>query len=176
MSSRPVGRPKNPPNFKELLYKIIPSSSLFTEEELLIFNGLLELYLKDFDESQLSANDLDDIMTIATNKVLEIRILISMKGNPGMQLDASAAIERLRKQTDKLKENLATRRKDRVDPKKYSGLSIVDLAVAFDHNKRDIALHKSEQFNKEDDDLRKSDLLIGNRLDQDAEVFNVEEE
>jgi len=174
--SKPVGRPKNPPKFKDVLYDIIPSASLFSEEELKMFNGLMEIYLKDFDESQLSANDLDDIMSIATNRVLEVRLLQSMRNNTDMQIDASAAIERLRKQTDKLKENLATRRKDRVDPKKYSGISIVDLAVAFDQNKKDHLLNKVAQFEIEDAELKKSEFFIGNKNDQDAEVFDVEED
>jgi len=174
--SRPVGRPKNPPKFKDVLYDIIPSASIFNDEELKMFKGLMDIYLNDFDESQLSANDLDDIMLIATNRVLEIRLLQTMKGNPDMQIDGSATIERLRKQTDKLKENLATRRKDRVDPKKFSGISIVDLAVAFDQNKKDHLLSKVTQFASEDDALRKSELFIGNKNDQDAEVFDVEED
>jgi len=174
--SKPVGRPKNPPKFKDILYEIIPSASLFSEDELKMFNGLMDIYLKDFDESQLSANDLDDIMSISTNKVLEVRLLQSMRNNPDMQIDASAAIERLRKQTDKLKENLATRRKDRVDPKKYSGISIVDLAVAFDQNKKDHLLNKVAEYDAENEALLNSAELVGNRNDQDAEVFDVEEE
>jgi hypothetical protein len=171
---RSVGRPKNPPKFKDVLYDIIPSASIFDDEELKMFKGLMDIYLNDFDESQLSANDLDDIMLIATNRVLEIRLLKTMKGNPDMQIDGSATIERLRKQTDKLKENLATRRKDRVDPKKFSGISIVDLAVAFDHNKKDL-MNKVKQYAVEDMELLTSEEFIGNRNDQDAEVFDVEE-
>ncbi|RLI64884.1 MAG: hypothetical protein DRO67_03510 [Candidatus Asgardarchaeum californiense] len=166
------GRPKNPPKFKEILRDLIPSTDIFEPDELEMFNGLVGLYLNDFDESQLSANDMDDIISISMNRVLEIRLLKTVKGNPDAQMDASTAIERFRKQTEKLKENLATRRRDRIDPKKYSGLSIVDLAVAFDQEKKDDMFNRSTRFIEEENEIRGSELLIGNKEDQDAEVFD----
>lgn len=166
------GRPKNPPKFKEILRDLIPSTDIFEPDELEMFNGLVGLYLNDFDESQLSANDMDDIISISMNRVLEIRLLKTVKGNPDAQMDASTAIERFRKQTEKLKENLATRRRDRIDPKKYSGLSIVDLAVAFDQEKKDDMFNRSTKFIEEENEVRGSELLIGNKEDQDAEVFD----
>jgi len=170
-----LGRPKKPPKFKQILRDLIPSTDIFEEDELDMFNGLVALYLRDFDESQLSANDMDDIISIAMNRVLEIRLLKTVKGKPGAQMDASTSIERLRKQTEKLKENLATRRKDRIDPKKYSGLSIVDLAVAFDKKKKDEMFMRAAKFEEEEREVMGSDLLIGNRNDQDAEVFSNED-
>lgn len=168
------GRPKNPPKVKEIFNNLIPSADIFDAKELEIFNGLVALYMNDFDESQLTANDVDDISSVAMNKVLEIRLLKASRESTDLQIDTSTAIERLRKQTEKLKENLATRRKDRVDPKQYSGLSIVDLAVAFDQNKKDQLLGKVLEYENENNLLRNSDELIGNRNDQDAEVFDVE--
>ena len=170
-----LGRPKKPPKFKQILRDLIPSTDIFEEDELDMFNGLVALYLRDFDESQLSANDMDDIISIAMNRVLEIRLLKTVKGKPEAQMDASTSIERLRKQTEKLKENLATRRKDRIDPKKYSGLSIVDLAVAFDKKKKDEMFMRAAKFEEEEREVMGSDLLIGNRNDQDAEVFSNED-
>jgi hypothetical protein len=168
------GRPKNPPKFKELLQKFIPASDIFTDDELLMYEGLVGVYLKDFDESQLTANDVDDIMSIAMNRVLEIRLLKASKNDSGMQMDASTAIERLRKQTEKLKDNLASRRKDRIDPKKYSGFSIVDLAVAFDMDKKEEAMERIAQFKKEEDEVLKSELLTGNRNDEGADIIEEE--
>jgi hypothetical protein len=176
MATRGRGRPKNPPNFKEILNSLIPASDIFTEDELQIFNGLVNLYLQDFDESQLTANDMDDIISIASNRVLEIRLLKAAKDNTDMQIDASTAIERLRKQTDKLKESLAARRKDRIDPKKFSGLSIVDLVVAYDEEEKRKKFGRTQGFLAEEEEAKKSELLIGNRLDQDAEVFDKDEE
>ena len=169
------GRPKNPPKFKELLQKLIPASDIFEENELVMYEGLIGIYLKDFDESQLTANDVDDIFSIAMNRVLEIRLLKASKGSANMQIDTSAAIEKLRKQTEKMKDNLAARRKDRIDPKKYSGFSIVDLAVAFDTEKKRESMERIGQFREEDDEIVKSELLIGNKNDEDAELVNTEE-
>ncbi len=173
--TRPRGRPKNPPKFKDILNDLIPAADIFEPQELEMFNGLVGLYLNDFDESQLSANDMDDIVSISMNRVLEIRLLKTAKGNPDAQIDASIAIERLRKQTEKLKENLVTRRRDRIDPKKYAGLSIVDIAVAFDEEQKKTMYDKALEYAAEDAELRESELLIGNREDQDADVFDRDE-
>ena len=168
------GRPKKIPKFKDLLRNTIPAADIFDESELATYEALVGIYLKDFDESQLTANDMDDIMSIAMNRVLEIRLLRASKGDAAMQIDASTAIERLRKQTEKLKDNLAARRKDRIDPKKYSGFSIVDMAVSFDMEKKREVMERASNMVVKEEEVKKSDLLIGNRNDEGADV--VEEE
>jgi len=169
------GRPKKPPKFKEILESLIPSDDIFEPEEKKMYDGLISVYLQDFDEEQLTANDMDDIMSIAMNRVLEIRLLKAGKGSTIAHIDSSAAIEKLRKQTEKLKENLASRRKDRIDPKKYSGFSIVDLAVAFDSEKKDALLERTSAFKVEEDEVSGSDMLIGNKSDEDADVITEED-
>jgi len=169
---RGPGRPKNTPSYKELLSEFIPSADIFDENEKKMYDGLVAIYLKDFDEDQLTDNDMDDIISIAMNRVLEFRLLKSSKGNSDKHMDASSSIERLRKQTDKLKENLASRRKDRIDPRKYIGFSIVDLAVGFDADKKKESYAKAEGFRFEEHDLLKSDLLIGNKDDEDADIVD----
>jgi hypothetical protein len=168
---RGPGRPANTPSYKELLSEFIPAADIFDDIEKKMYEGLIAIYMKDFDEDQLTANDMDDIISIAMNRVLEFRLLKSSKGNADKHMDASASIERLRKQTDKLKENLATRRRDRIDPKKYSGFSIVDLAVGFDADKKSEVYAKSERFRTEESDVLDSELLVGNRDDEDAEII-----
>lgn len=175
MGNNKRGRPKNPPKFKELLQQYVPTADIFTEEELKMYEGLVDVYLNDFDEDQLTASDMDDIMSVAMNKVLEVRLLKLSKNNTGNQVEASKAIEALRKQTEKFKENLASRRKDRIDPRKFSGLSIVDLAVAFDNDKKAKAMEKIDAMRKEEESVLESDLLIGNRQDEDAEVLGEED-
>lgn len=170
MSRRP-GRPKNTASYKDLLSEFIPAADIFDDNEKKMYDGLVAIYLKDFDEDQLTANDMDDIISIAMNRVLEFRLLKTSKGDSDKHMDASASIERLRKQTDKLKENLATRRRDRIDPKKYSGFSIVDLAVGFDSAKKKEIYAKAERFRSEEQGLSDSDLLIGNRDDEDADII-----
>jgi len=175
IKKRPRGRPKNPPKFKELMEELMYTHEIFEPDELKMFKGLSDIYLKDFDEEHLTANDMDDILGIAMNKVLELRLLKASRGKTDMQIDTSAAIERLRKQTEKLKENLATRRKDRIDPKKFGGFSIVDIAVAFDMDRKRDLMDKSFEFKKEEVEALKSELLIGNREDEDAEIVKTEE-
>ncbi len=175
MPKRKRGRPKNPPKFKELLQRYIPAADIFDDDEKRMYEGLVGIYLRDFDESQLTANDMDDIMSIAMNRVLEIRLLKLSKEDPTMQIDASTAIERLRKQTEKLKDNnLAARRKDRIDPKKFGGFSIVDLAVAFDREKKEEALSRVASLEREEAEILKSKMLIGNRNDEDASIIEKE--
>lgn len=174
MVKRGPGRPKNPPKFKELLQRFIPAADIFKDDEREMYEGLVGVYLRDFDESQLTANDMDDIMSIAMNRVLEIRLLKLSKNDPTVQIDASTAIERLRKQTEKLKDNLAARRKDRIDPRKYGGFSIADLAVAFDNERKDEDFERAVRFKKEEEEVSKSKLLIGNRDDEDAEIIEEE--
>jgi hypothetical protein len=169
------GRPKNPPNIAEIVATLLPASDMFNEEEYKLFQGLMDFYMRDFDESQLTSNDLDDIISIATNRVLELRLLKSSKDNTDEHLAVSTSIERIRKQTDKLKENLASRRKDRVDPKKFTGLSIIDLAAAFDEGRKKEKFEKALQLRKEEGDVLKSDVLIGNSQDPDVEILEEED-
>jgi len=142
-----------------------------------MYEGLLSIYLKDFDEDHLTASDMDDLMGIALNKVLEMRLLKDSRGEKvDKLLDTASSIEKLRKQTDKLKDNLATRRKDRIDPKKFSGFSIVDLAVAYDMEKKREMMDKAIKFNKEEEEILESELLIGNSNDPDVESVESEDE
>lgn len=145
--TRKVGRPKNPPKARELLKSIIPVREMFDNDELEIYNSLIDIYLNDFDEEDLTSSDMDDIMTLSTNKVIEIRLLKSSKEDAERHLDYSNSLERLRKQNDKIKDNLSARRKDRINPNEYKGFSIVDLAVAFDDNKK-LQLEEKARKNK----------------------------
>ena len=174
MLKKKRGRPKNIPKFKDLLKETIPASDIFDEGELATYDALVGIYLKDFDESQLTANDVDDIMSIAMSRVLELRLLKASKGDATMQIDTSAAIEKLRRQTEKLKDNLAARRKDRIDPKKYSGFSIVDMAVAFDADKKERLMGRASKMRKREEEVMSSELLVGNRNDEGVDVIEEE--
>ena len=115
-------------------------------------------------------------MGLALNKVLEMRLLKDSKGaKTDKLLDAPASIEKIRKQTEKLKENLATRRKDRIDPKKFSGFSIVDLAVSYDMEKKREMIDKAIKFTKEEEHILDSELLIGNSNDDDIQSIEAED-
>jgi len=172
-----VGRPKNPPTHREMLKDVIPISEIFDEEESKIYNSLVDIYLNDFDKDDLSSGDMDDIMSLAMNKVLELRLLRSSKGDVDRQIDTSQAIEKLRKQTEKIKENLSARRRDRINPNEFKGFSIVDLAVAFDLEKKRRLDEKTKLLKQEEKEAKeeRSDY-VGNRYDADVDQKDFEED
>ena len=162
-----VGRPKNPPKARELLTQIMPVNDMFEEDELPIYNGLIDIYLKDFDEDDLTSSDIDDILTLATNKVIEVRLLKSSKGSAADHLNYSSSMEKLRKQSDKIKDNLASRRKDRVDVNEFKGFSIIDLAVGFDNIKKLKLEAKAVKMREEQEPINK--LLEENTCKDDVD-------
>lgn len=166
-----AGRPKNPPSAKKILKEIIPINDIFNERELYIYNSLVDTYIKDFDEEELSYGDIDDIMTLAMNKVFEVRLLSSSKDSSNKLLDISKSVDALRKQSDNIKENLATRRKDRVNPNEFKGFSIVDLAVAYDNDKR-MKLEEKVRSMKGEQEIAKKVLsdYPGNKYDIEGNI------
>ena len=166
-----MGRPKNPPKAREMLKNIIPVEELFDETELPIYEALVDIYLKDFDNEDLSSGDMDDVMVLAMNRVMEIRLLRTSKGDATAQIDISATIEKLRKQNDKIKESLSSRRRDRIDPSRIKGMSIVDFAVAFEEDKKKQLQDRLEVSSVEElEALKKREEYVGNRYDPDADV------
>lgn len=170
-----MGRPKAPPKPQELLKEVIPINDIFEEDEQKIYHSLVDIYLNDFDKDDLTSSDMDDVMSLATNKVLEIRLLRSSKGNSDKQLDISNAIEKLRKQTEKIKDNLSSRRKDRINPHEHKGFSIIDLAVAFEHEKkRKLAERVKENKAEELESMKEYKEFEGNRFDIDVKIKDEE--
>lgn len=131
-----VGRPKKAPSPEKMLKDILPVEDIFEEDELKMYRELVKVYMADFDAEDLTSSDMDDILDLAKNRVLEFRLLRETKGNPDKQLDVAATIEKLSKKNEKIKESLSFRRKDRINPNEFKGFSIVDLAVAFDMEKK----------------------------------------
>jgi len=166
-----MGRPKNPPKPQEMLKELIPFDDIFEEDEKKIYYSLVDIYLNDFDKDDLTSSDVDDIMSLATNKVLEIRLLKSSKGNADKQLDVSNAIEKIRKQTEKIKDNLSSRRKDRINPHEHKGFSIVDLAVAYDQQrKKRFAERVKANKQEEAEALVEYKKFEGNKNDIDVKI------
>lgn len=173
----PGGRPKNPPKPREMLKEVIPIDDIFDLDEKKIYESLVDIYLKDFDKDDLTSSDIDDVMSLAMNRVLEIRLLKTSKGEPGKQIDASTAIEKLRKQNDKIKDNLSSRRKDRINPNEYKGFSIVDLAVAYEKDKKTSMMKKALDLQKEQKEASKLfDEFTGNRYDMDVQLDGGEDD
>jgi hypothetical protein len=121
----------------ELIEVLIPlRDALENADEETLFFGTVKQFVSDFPKGELNTSDVDDIATLALNRILELRLLRAAKDHPGRILDAAAAIERFRKHSDKIKMHLANRRMDRVDVKNKQSYSIVDLAAAFDDEKK----------------------------------------
>lgn len=120
----------------DFLNNLMPAHKLLKDAgEQKQYWSMINLLLRDFDVDELTASDMHDIIQLALNSVLESRVLEAAKA-PKMVLESAGMIEKYRKQSDKLKEGLASRRRDRVDPKNKTSFSIVDLAVAYDDDRR----------------------------------------
>jgi hypothetical protein len=130
-----------------------------------VFFGTIKFFIKDFPKGELSASDLDDIANLALNRVLELRLLVEAKKNPKRVVDVSSSIEKFRKNSEKIKMGLASRRMDRVDTKNKTSFSIVDLAVAFDESRKKELEDRVKEMDEEelkflkskDDDIKKLD-------------------
>jgi len=151
----------------------IPLDSVFEDEEVDVFKELLETYLKDFEEEELSALDIDDIISLAMNRVQEVRLLTYGKETPSKLIDASQTIERLRKNTEKLKDSLAARRKDRVKNFGRDGLSVVDLVIMYEKERKDALEEKTKAMLREEEQFLLERTDSGNRDDPDAQ--NIDE-
>ena len=177
MGGEGSGRLKNPPKPLKLVKDLIPIDEIFTEPEANIYHDFVDVYLADFDREDLTSGDMDDIMDLAKNRVLEFRLLKTSRDDADRQVDISAALEKIRKENKVLKENLATRRKDRINPNELKGFSIIDLAVAFDDKKKD---KLQEQIRKniveEKAILESRKDYTGNRYDVETELRDTEEE
>ena len=165
------GRPKLPPKPKKMLKEVIPVKDIFNDDELEIYNSLVDAYMADFDEDDLTSSDVDDLLSLCMNKIFEIRLLKGSKDDTDRHIDISATLEKLRRQTEKFKENLAARRKDRIDPTNYNGFSIVDLAVAFDQEKKIKIEEKVRKLKQGEKEIKKKlDEHKGNKHDIDGDM------
>jgi len=165
-----MGRPKKLKPDK-LVKNIIPIDEIFAEQEASIYHDFVDVYLADFEKEDLTSGDMDDIMDLAKNRVLEFRLLKTSRDDVDRQVDISTALEKIRKENKVLKENLASRRKDRINPNEFKGFSIVDLAVAFDEQKKQ-KLREQIRKNKIEEEaiLESRKDYTGNRYDVETEI------
>lgn len=105
---------------------------LYDRKEQEIYYNTLNLFLRDFDIKDLTFSDIDDIITLTLNQVLIYRLMKASRDNPKLVLESSAAVEKFRRQSEKIKGSLANRRVDRIDVKNKKSFSIVDLCAAVD--------------------------------------------
>lgn len=172
-----VGRPAKPPSPKKMLKEVLPIESIFEEDEVILYNQLVSVYLEDFDTDDLTSSDMDDILDLAKNRVLEFRLLKDSKGNADRQLDIAAAVEKLSKKNEKIKESLSSRRKDRINPNEFKGFSIVDLAAAYDNAKKVVINKKVAKLKQEEKEmLEKRRDYSGNKYDIDVKEKRPDDE
>jgi hypothetical protein len=149
-----------PPTFdKSTLISFLPSRRVMKDlEEEIYFYTVLNSFLNDFDLEELSASDIEDVVSLSVNRVLENRLLGLSASDPATLIDVAATIEKFRKHSEKVKGNLASRRSDRIDPKNKQNYSIVDLVYAYDAQKKVEFNDRIEALEKEKGEynLRKS--------------------
>jgi len=116
--------------------EMYPVHDIMGEDEQEIYYKILEMYMKDFDDSSLSAIDIDGILTLAMNRVLEKRLFKSMHEHPSDSSQIMPSIEKLQKQNEKIKESLGQRRKDRIDPREGGDITILDIVNSFDEQRK----------------------------------------
>ena len=119
---------------------------------------------------------MDDILDLAKNRVLEFRLLKESRGDATKQLDTAAAIEKLGKKNEKIKESLSSRRKDRINPNEFKGFSIVDLAAAFNNEKKRKLTEKLQTLKVEQEEmLKKRRNYAGNSKDPDVKELDFDD-
>ncbi len=121
---------------RDTLLKLFPVDELMDPLEQETYYSVLELYLNDFDRESLSAMDLDGILTLAINRVLEKRMLAVLHSRPSTLAEVMPSLQKIQQYSEKIKETLAVRRKDRIDPKTASNYTILDLALKFDADRK----------------------------------------
>jgi len=177
MGGEGSGRKRNPPKPKKILKEIIPINEIFTDTEASLYHDLVDVYLTDFDKDDLTSSDMDDVLDLAKNRVLEFRLLKTSRDSTDRQIDISTAVERIKKENKVLKENLSTRRKDRIDPHEFRGFSIVDLAVAFNEEKKAQLIDRIDMNKlKEQEMIEGREGYSGNRYDHDAKKSDKDED
>lgn len=133
-----------------MIRSFLPDRAVMKDaEEEESFYIILNSFLSDFDLDELSSSDIEDIVSLAVNRVLENRLLALSSSNPNSLMDVSATIEKFRKHSEKVKGNLASRRSDRIDPKSKQNFSIVDLVYAYDAQKKEEFEQRMKDLEKE---------------------------
>jgi len=139
---------------QEQIAAFLPDRKVMKDvEEEKNFYIVLNSFLSDFDLDELSSSDIEDIVSLAVNRVLEYRLLALSATDPNYLMDSAATIEKFRKHSEKVKVNLAARRSDRIDPKNKQNFSIVDLVYAHDAQKKSEFDARIESLTKEKEEF-----------------------
>lgn len=157
------------------IIKLLPIEDMFDPSEQILYKDYLSVLLSDFNVDELSSGDIDDVISMVQMRVLEIRLLKACKNKPTNLLDASMALEKLRRDMQKTKESLGSRRRDRVSIRQRTDISVVDLAALFDNERRAVLDEEEARLNKEEGILvEEFSEFPGNKNDQDADIIEEE--
>ena len=152
----------------DLIAGVFPTYQTLDKKERVIFNNISATYLKDFENEELSYSDMDDVFSLAMNKILELRLLKVNKTKPKALNDLFVPLEKLKKQNEKLKEALSNTRRDRKKQTLKTGVSILDLAAAFDEERQKALEEKEKRLLEKETEFLKNRVPSGNRDDMDA--------
>lgn len=139
--------------FREVVKAFLPERIMMRNaDEEKAFYTILNSYFMDFDTDELKSSDIEDIISLCINRIMENRLLVTSQEDPNMLIDISAAIQKYRQHSEKLKSHLAARRADRIDPRSKQNFSIVDLVNAYDEDKKKFFDSKLKDMRKEEDE------------------------
>lgn len=169
---KPTEEDSETPSKLDSIVDLLPIEDMFDPSEQVLYKDYLTVLLSDFNVDELSSGDIDDVISMAQMRVLEIRLLKACKDKPTKLLDASMALEKLRRDMQKTKESLGSRRRDRVSLRQRTDVSIVDLAALFDNERRAVLDEEEAKLNDEEEILsREFSEFPGNVNDVDADLI-----
>lgn len=151
-----------------LIDNVFPTYQTLDKKEQIIFNNISATYLKDFENEELSYSDMDDVFSLALNKILELRLLKRGKNKPTMLSELFVSLEKIKKQNEKLKESLATTRKERKKHTLKQGVSVLDLAAMFDEERKAKLEKKEKGLLEREEEFLKNRTAKSNKDDLDA--------
>lgn len=151
-----------------LIDNVFPTYQTLDKKEQIIFNNISATYLKDFENEELSYSDMDDVFSLALNKILELRLLKRGKNKPSLLGELFISLEKIKKQNEKLKESLANTRKERKKHTLKGGVSILDLAAVFDEERKAELEKKEKDLLKREEEFLKNRTAKSNKDDLDA--------
>lgn len=119
------------------------------------FMSYVKEYLKEYSKkgTELTISDIDDIATLCMNNIMITRLYKEAKKDGSSVADVMAAVDRLKKDNVKLKENLASTRRDRVDPKAGQTITVSDIIGEYEEE-RSSRRERISNYEKEEEEVR----------------------
>jgi hypothetical protein len=120
-----------------LLELIVAHKDVCVGNEEKRFMSYVKEYLREYSKkgTELTISDMDDIAQLCLNNIMITRMYKEAKKNDVSVADVMAAVDRLKKDNVKLKENLASTRKDRVDPRAGQIITVSDLISEYEQER-----------------------------------------